>query len=681
MPIDLDRLESRAWGMLVPQPPPNLWEWASTSLILPMGESSALMGFDRARAGLFARMLRVISARRLGLREGPDYLCEQCWCVCAAQLGKTVNLIFSTAGWHVRHWPHVPIGVVWPTIDVRKQQLKGRVEPFFQATPTLLELLPEIGSENYIHAITERLWKLENGAKLRALVGNIANDCRSNPLAVILADEFDALKDNVGKQGDPLQLLIDRQRTFRSERIIVGTTTPSTVFGHGWRRLCSGTHERLLVRCACNGLDYLNPDQLRVTDETLEPKAVRKIDGAHWHCRHCGTGHDTDAVRAMVTEAVALDRWCPGTWEITDEHLKGIWQPAATIDENGRLVGHIPQSDDVIRSFHLSLLYSPLGTLGEFLAAELTALAGRETDRQAHWNTARAEPWIPTQQDAATDEERAAINVEGWGIVPDWATHLVLMFDQQGNQEAHCWFPWVVRAFGPLGRSQQVDCGKIEKAVTHPMAGWGAVEMLCDKAWPRSNGQMMTPTIIAMDNANGNMGARVRQWASYSPTRRMLFWGAPKLRPDEYHKLYIPGPRARLPMPYGVQALEIHSTHWRDELDGRRRQTKGFPEWRIAEGAPAYYLRSIWESEERVLARRNITSEGVREVAVWKPTQQTDSLGRISYRKDNHWWDLEVGALAIADHLGWCLPPRAPAIPVERERERGDWVGSENFEL
>ncbi len=640
-----------------------------------MGESSAISGFDQSRAGVFHRILRVVSNRRLGNTQSDDYFCEQCWCICSAQLGKTVNLIFSTAGWHVRHWPHVPIGVVWPTIDVRKQQLKGRVEPLFQASPVLLDLMPEVGSEAYLHAITERMWKLNNGAKLRALVGNIANDCRSNPMAVIAADEFDALRANVGSQGDPLQLLIDRQRTFRADRLILGTTTPSTVKGHGWRRLCSGTHERLLVICECGGVDWLNPDQLRVTDATLEPKAVRRQDAAHWHCRWCGLGHDTDQVRQMVTDAVAADRWCPGKWEITDDKPKGVWLPAIDQDENGTFAGQeIPQPDDTIRSFHLNLLYSPLGTLGEFLAAEMIALAGRDEDRQAHWNTARAEPWIPTQQDAATDEERQAVTTaDGLGVIPDWSNHLMLIFDQQGIQEAQCWFPWVLRAFGEGGRSQMVDTGKVEKSVDAAGAGWGGVEALCAKSWQKQNGDKQTAEICAMDGANGNMATTVRQWAAKDYRRRMVFWGAPKLKPDELWRRFEPSKRSKIPMPVGVRAIEINSTFWREQLDARRRQQPGFPEWRISEGAPAFYLRSVWESEERVVVQRQVTGQGVREITVWKPTQTTDSLGRISFRRDNHWWDIEAGAICLASYLGW---DKAPVLLLNRPQRKYGVVGT-----
>ncbi len=647
--------------------------WALREIKLPEGESSAGPDTTTDRAGVFQRAQRIITARQLHTvvseTDPHAMLCEVLWLICAAQMGKTLNVIYAMAGWMARHFPAVPMALVWPSIDVRRMQLKGRLEPLFQESPELAKLMPDPEAELYSRRIGDRLWRLNNGARMRLLVGNIANDCRSNPMAKIGLDEFDALEQDVGHQGNPIKLLVDRQRTFGADRMTTGVTTPSTVDGHGWSRLCDGTHERLIILCdRCGGADWLNPDQLVATDGIDDPKLIRARDAAQWVCRWCQTGHSTAAVRRMVRAAWEADHWAAGLWEISDDHPRGLWTPALEQDGNGRTLGAWPIVEGIVRSQHLNLLYSPTYKIGEFLADERTALAGHEVDRQAHWNTARAEPWFPSAPDPVGDAGRDAIIVHARprAQVPLGAKWLVLIIDQQGNTEHLCWFPWVLRAFAPGGESWLVDCGKVDRAGTNDQpGGWVAIETLCSRTWEGADGKPWTPHLCAMDNANGNMALRVRTWAAKEPSRRICVWGAPKLGHEEPFRVYVPGKRSKVPLPLGVRAYEINPTHWRDRLDERRRQLPGQVGWWLCDGPPAYYLRSLWDSEQRVLVQRRITGMGIRDVVAWQPTQQIDSHGNSSLRKDNHWWDCEVMGTAIAHIFGIDKTPTTSAAPAK----------------
>ncbi len=668
--LDPKTIRAKAISGLTDQRAEPIPGWALGQIKLPEGESATGTDQKIERAGVFRRAQNIMSARRLRrviTESDPHALsCEQMWILCAAQMGKTINIVYALAAWMAVHFPAIPMALVWPSIDVRRMQMKGRLEPLFQESPALAGLMPDPEAELYSRRIGDRLWRLNNGARLRLLVGNIANDCRSNPMAILGLDEFDALDQDVGHQGNPISLLVGRQRTFGVDRLCVGVTTPTLVDGHGWSRLCDGSHERLMIICEkCGAADWLNPDRLITIDGIDDPKLIRRRDSARWVCQWCQTQYATAGIRRLVRAAWEADRWAAGLWEVSDDHPRGLWTPALETDAAGRPVGAWPIVDGIVRSQHLNLLYSSTYKAGEFLADERAALAGHEVDRQAHWNTNRAEPWFPTAPDPVGDEGRNAIIAltRPKGQVPLAAKWLILIIDQQGNTEHLCWFPWVLRAYAPGGESWLVDCGKVERGGGDTPTGWVAIGILCARTWEGADGKQWSPHLCAMDNANGNMSLRIRTWAAQDPSKRICVWGAPKLGHEEPYRVYVPGKRAKVPLPVGVRAYEINPTHWRDRVDERRRQMPGQVGWWLCDGPPAYYLRSLWDSEQRVLKQRRITGMGIRDVVAWEPTQQIDSHGNVSLRKDNHWWDCEVMAAAIAHIFGIDKSPIPSASP------------------
>lgn len=644
--------------ILSPDRPETVWEWATKRLVLPNSESSSQGGFDQDRASLFRRFSDVIAARRqrrqISTTDPYADRCERLWGVTSAQLGKTVWL-FIAGSWQAVHYPHLPIGFVWPRQELRKSQLRGRLEPLWQATPSLAAIMPTPGSEDYAQRISDRMWRLGNGNRVRMLTGSIANELRANPLASIYMDEYDACPADVGGQGNPLRLVEDRGRTWGADFLIVGVTTPTVIDHHGWRTLCQGTHERLMMTCsACQGIDWLNPEQVTATEDA-DPIAVRREDMAAWSCRWCGVMHRTDAVRAMRDAAVAADAWCPGIWEITEDVPRGTWTPSADIDGNGRIVGRMPFPDAETRSFHLNILYGRDWTLGRFLSEQMNALAGSLDDQRAFWNTARAEPWLPQGLADITSDDRAAIvSTYKRGVVPNAATRLVLMLDQQANTSALVWFPWVLRAVGEKGETWLIDAGKVPAMQDDSTGGgWMGVDRLEGRTWRREDGQEMRVSLSVMDGANGNLASRVRQWAAGNSARRQLVWGNAKLRLDEPFRAYAPGARAKVPWPHGVRGWELNSNFWRDRIDERRRCTPGAPKWWLPDDAPSFYLRSLWDSEVRVVVQRQVTGVGMREITAWEPAKQADSHGQIAFRRDNHWFDAEVAIAAIIAIHGW----------------------------
>ena len=662
---------------LAPTPAPPLWDWATDKVVLPSSETSTLGNFSPVRAAPFRRIHGIIAARKMG-RSLSDtdphaWRAEQLWVIWSAQCGKTVSNAFTAFSWMSKYFPHQPSGFFWPTMDLKKAQMRDRLEPLWQATPDLADLMPMPGTEEYTRRIGNRTWRLSNGLRAGMRVGGIANDLKANPYANLTFDEFDALKQNVGGEGDPIELAKGRQRTFGDLKFLLGVTTPSTVEGHGWKRLCSGSHERLMIRCpACDRRDWPNPDNLRSiipegTEGEPTPENIARHDLAVWCCS-CGVQHRTDEWRGMVREALERDEWSSGTYLMDEEHPRGLWLADIALDEHGRWKGKTwPTIDRAVRSVHGNILITDVWTLGQFLSEERIALAGDEDARRTHWNTARAEPYFPHAAAAATQEERNAVQIEEqqFGVVPAGTKYLILVLDQQGNTDRLVWFPWILRAVKDGGESVLVACGKVPKPGNgDDPGGWTGVNILEAKQWPHENGTMVRAQLVVMDGANGVMAKKVRNWAAEKPLTRILAWGAPSLKPDELWQLYEPGKRAKLPWPSAVKGYQINSNYWRDRIDERRRRVLGAPGWWLPDEVPGYYLRSVWDSEVRVIKQRQVTGQGVRDIVAWEPAQQADSKGKITFRRDNHWWDCEVMLAALLNVYGIDFTPeKKPDVP------------------
>lgn len=634
--------------------------WADEHLQIPRG--SGMIPHDHTVTPYWIHWLALVFARVTGTpTDTDDHHVDDITLVTGTQVGKTQGFILVILAWIAALYPR-DTAVVMPSETTRKAFARNRVRRAFEASERLAHLLPRgnaeagqrLGITAWVLARMIMFWK--NGA--------VALEIRGDDVPLMLTDEFDALPINVDGEGDPFRHMSDRQKSYPYEALMCATTTPTVVSGHGWRRLCAGSHERLHLRCdGCGAHHWVDFQHLKPTRPGLSPDVIQAEDAARWHCPRCDHPHTTDDRDRLIAAATAAPHWTdaggwvPGVWE-QDHEGRGGWTAAAHRDDAGRITAIVPATGRR-RSGHLPSTYARVLTLGRCLAEDLRSQAGSSEDRQAFVNGWLAEPYEPRlHATTAADLSSALASAESvpgyvFGQCPAPAHRLALTVDQQGIEHDKAWFPYVARAWQQDGTSYLVDAGRVD--------GWAALDALAKRTWP-VGGVARGPDAIAIDSANGQMIRSIREWCAKDGRRRLSIsfsgtmdpstaWNQHVLTPKNAHKM------CGLPMVwYGNQHL------YADELHDLIRGSAGKPAWRLPPDAPDWYQASLTsehrEAIETLIKGRRVTK------GLWQRRQFTDTQGRTFTRNDNHWLDAERLQLLLVAICRWLAPPAQPRAPL-----------------
>jgi len=675
-----------AWRILAPPPGGTIWDWLCRHGRIPASESGRPGPWMPGQATLFRKPLSIAWARLTlsALPTDPHARHAAAILVCApSQVGKTKSFLHGVLAYAIDVM-RTNVAFITHKQKQIKQHLRIRLLPMFESTPRLQRYLPTTEALRR-ERLGGSLWQLE-GANLHAICGNVASDLREYSHQIGISDEIEAYTDDVDGEGDPITLFLDRQKRYEDTSLFAAASTPNRVDGHTWSKLCQGTHERLLIRCLACGQDQdLSPDHLVALDTALTPDEIHRRDAAAYACPACGVLHRTDAKDRMVAEAIAADRWVPGTWQIDDAHPSGHWTPATAwrLTANGKqevvdlgtwtAKGDNPRWQlaswtaplNAWRTFQFNYLHHPECACGRFLAHELKAALGRAEEYHGHVTGWRAEPYLTAGTALTTDAVTAAIGAPyrlGVGpVTPRW---LIVTADQQGNSVSTCWFAFEVRAVAPGGESWLVDTGTV-----HGMAGLRELEQrtyLC-------GGVSTRIARIAVDGSNGNVWRALRAWAAESyqalrvagaspdaakaGVRRILLEGDASLAADTPWRERVPGKRDLAHIPEGCRIFRWNKTWWKDHAAARLAGQDGHPPLHLPTDDPEMpkalkvYLSSL-TSEERVVARIGAPGGRKRDAIVWQERLVKDPTGREHQRTDTHWWDACVMADVLSDLIG-----------------------------
>lgn len=645
LPSQVDDYLRLAMAILAPEPSESLWDWCCRYLQLYNGNR-----FDPRRAKLIRYWYRVIDAR-LNRRPLPGdemaHLVEQVWLIAAAQIAKS-TLLYAVVAYVLRHLSR-RIGFYTRRKGDTDESRTGRLQPMLEMNEQLSALLPQ-GQEARERALAARRWQV-NQSTVFWQAGNVADDWRMHDLDLEALDEFERFDQNVGGFGDPIDSGLVRMRGYPQTRLMIGTTSPGLVSSHGWRRLCTGSHQRLMVECPhCGGADPLDDDQVVLAGgrqfEEVESKEIRLADLGRYECPRCHTlWHERDLYDAVE---VATDRelWVPGTWEQSADHPQGHWEPHGEFESDyHRLVSYEPPRSFIRSGWMPSLYATAVMPLSHFAAVKAVALQGTESARQAYLNNEAAKPYTMHITTADVDDIAAHAGADyPVGRCPHGDAVLLLVMDQQGNTPELFNYPWVLIAAAPGLGTWRVDCGHAkndEEAVA-----------LETRTWLVGN-RLQQPFITTRDSANGNAKFWLYQWAAENPSKRALIYGDSKLTGTGIRWEAMadqPNRRRRVSKPANVREWRMdphlnRSLLW-DRILGKSDQPWRYPA-AFADERP-FYLKSL-TSEEPLEEMRKVTGQGHQPVVIWKPRviEQTDE--RVIVRRDNHWWDCEAMATALVD--------------------------------
>ncbi len=303
----------------------------------------------------------------------------------SSQVGKTEILINASA-FYIDQDP-APQMFVMPDLGLADSFSRSRYQPTIDASPALRSRVGEQLTRDGSNTLLEKTYP---GGDIVFAGANSPASLASRPRRVVIFDEIDKYKSNIGHDGSPIKQGIQRTQNFWNRKILLASTP--TVEGLSaiadW--FGKSDQRRFEVPCphCCHHQELLW--ETEVPDGAGGVDKVRRVD---WP-----KGEPEKAAYACVECGVA--------WSEHDRQLAV---------RAGRWRAHAPFRG--IAGFYINALASPWVTIAA-LAREWEDSEGKPTEEQAFVNLKLGLPYNPTRGATTTPQELEA-RCEDYGPSPD----------------------------------------------------------------------------------------------------------------------------------------------------------------------------------------------------------------------------------------------------------------------
>lgn len=456
------------YSMFRPPAQQTVSEWADANRVL-VSESSAEPGAWRTDRAPYQREI-MDSFTQPGI--------WQIVIMASAQVGKS-EIELNMMGCAIDNDPG-PMLYIQPTDKVAEDYSKRRIAPMIAACPTLRDKVFKARSRDAANTIGMKTFP---GGSLAIIGANSPADLSSKPVRYIFMDGTDRFPASAGTEGDPQELAERRTETFRHNRKIVKTSTP-TIKGKSKIETdyMNGTQEEWHTECPhCHTFNYI-----RFTDIHFE-----KED-------YVNEGGDEDYHVKVVT-------WrCPTCKRDIDEYeCKRL--PAKWVQKNPKAI------QNGIRSFRLNAFMSPWSDWKDIVWKFLKAHKDPEK-LKTFYNTILGETWeIHTNSglDEALYKRREHYDAE----VPTGVLLLTMGIDTQDNR-----LEYEVVGWDRNGQSWGISRGVIPGRADAPGV-WEEVDALLDREWKLANGMKMRILATFIDSGGHFTSAIYKECAKRASKR------------------------------------------------------------------------------------------------------------------------------------------------------------------
>lgn len=427
-------------SMFCPPKKQTVSEWADENRVL-VSESSAEPGSWRTDRAPYQREI-MDAFTQLGV--------WQIVIMASAQVGKS-EIELNMMGYAIDNDPG-PMLYIQPTDKVAEDYSKRRIAPMVQACPTLRKKVFKAKSRDAANTITMKTFP---GGSLAIIGANSPADLASKPVRYIFMDETDRFPASAGTEGDPQELAEKRTETFRHNRKIVKTSTP-TIKGaskieHDYM---TGTQEEWHVECPhCKKYSFIKFSDIKFDKEEFKNEkgdADYHVHDVRWECPACG-----------MTSPEYITKRLPGKW----------------VAKNPKAI------DNGVRSFRLNAFMSPWSDWREICWKFLKA--GKDHEKlKVFMNTILGESWEIYESNGLEDKlhkRREHYDAE----VPNGVLVLTMGIDTQDNRLEYEVVGWD-RAGQSWGINRGIIPGRADAAGV-----WEEVDLLLDKQWQLQNGMKM----------------------------------------------------------------------------------------------------------------------------------------------------------------------------------------------
>ena len=344
-----------------------------------------------------------------------------------------------------------PMLFIQPKVDFAEDFSKNRVAPMIRACPVLHRKVFEAKSRDGGNTISQKKFP---GGYVTFIGANSPTDLSGRPMRYEFMDEIDRYPDSAGTEGDPLELAEMRTETFRLNRKIVHTSTP-TIKGKSKieKGYLAGTQEEWHVECPhCHNFSYIRFTDIQFTKSDYDEGGEKgfMVENVWWRCPVCKRDSDEYEVKRS---------------------------PAKWVSQNPKAL------KTGIRSFRLNAFLSPWSDWKDIVRKFLHA--GKDPERlQVFYNTILGETWEMRDHSGRPEkmhQRREHYNAE----VPTGTLVLTMGIDTQDNRLEYEVVGWS-RDEESWGISRGIIPGRADAPGV-----WEEVDALLDREWMMKNGMAM----------------------------------------------------------------------------------------------------------------------------------------------------------------------------------------------
>lgn len=465
----LSELARYTYSVFRPPRKQTVSEWADENRVL-VPESSAEPGLWRTDRAPYQREI-MDAFTQPGI--------WQIVIMASAQVGKS-EIELNMIGYVIDNDPG-PMLYIQPTDKAAEDYSKRRIAPMIAACPTLRDKVFKARSRDAANTLTMKTFP---GGSLAIIGANSPTDLSSKPVRYVFMDETDRFPASAGTEGDPQELAERRTETFRHNRKVVKTSTPSI---KGKSKIetdyLNGTQEEWHTECPhCHTFHYIRFQDIRF-EKNLYKNAGGEVD---YHVSH------------VVWR-------CPTCQRDVEEHVLKR-QPAKWVSQNPEAI------KTGIRSFRLNAFMSPWSDWKDIVWKFLKAHKDAEK-LKTFYNTILGESWEVLMQ-SGLDEKLYRRREHYQAEVPRGVLLLTMGIDTQDNR-----LEYEIVGWDRDGQSWGISRGVIPGRPDTPEV-WKEVDALLDHGWQSENGVQLKVLAAFMDSG-GHYTSTVYKQCARRASRRL----------------------------------------------------------------------------------------------------------------------------------------------------------------
>lgn len=444
----IEQVVADTYRMFRPPSKRTVSEWADESRVLTSETSSEVGRWNTSRAPFQREIMDAFTQPGIW----------QIAIMASSQVGKT-EMELNMLGRLIDEDPGSVL-FVQPTLSLAEDFSKRRVSSMISACPSLATKVYEAKSRDANNTIYMKQFP---GGSVTFAGANSPRELAGRPIRYLFMDEIDGFPKSAGTEGDPIKLAERRTETFRYNRKVVVTSTPTIKNGPIETHYKKGTQEEWHVQCPhCGEYSFIKFSDIKF-DIVL-----------------------VDAGGEQEKQAKNI-RWvCPKCREESREHT--------TKRQPGKWIARNPDAAEAegIRSFRLSAFMSPWSDWRDIAKNFLDAKDDPEL-LKVFYNTMLGESWDVRDRSGAPEKlfaRREYYDAE----VPEGVTLLTMGVDTQDNRLEYEIVGWS-RDEESWGIAHGTIPGRPDEEQV-----WRELDALLDREWKRRNGRSMRVLATFVDS-------------------------------------------------------------------------------------------------------------------------------------------------------------------------------------